>query len=291
VPLRKFDPMKAQVITPELRRWIIDQAKAGCRPEDVVAAMLTSGWQEDVALDALETTLRQHLAERAQQAELPAAVPVPEPDLDGAPNTLWVGDRRVDVLLRLRSPRLTVLGGFLSDDECDELIASAAPRMARSETVVYATGASEVHDARTSRGMFFVRGESPLCERIEQRIAALLKWPLENGEGLQVLHYEPGAEYKPHHDYFDPAQPGMASVLARGGQRVATLLMYLNTPSKGGATVFPDVGLEVAPIKGHAVYFSYERPHLSTRTLHGGAPVVEGDKWIATKWLREREFS
>jgi prolyl 4-hydroxylase len=38
------------------------------------------------------------------------------------------------------------------------------------------------------------------------------------------------------------------------------------------------------------VFFSYERPHPSTRTLHGGAPVIAGDKWIATKWLREREF-
>ena len=36
--------------------------------------------------------------------------------------------------------------------------------------------------------------------------------------------------------------------------------------------------------------FSYERPHPSTQTLHGGAPVIAGEKWIATKWLREREF-
>jgi prolyl 4-hydroxylase len=27
-----------------------------------------------------------------------------------------------------------------------------------------------------------------------------------------------------------------------------------------------------------------------TRTLHAGLPVVEGEKWVATKWLREREF-
>ena len=66
--------------------------------------------------------------------------------------------------------------------------------------------------------------------------------------------------------------------------------LYLNTPEKGGGTTFPDVHLEVAPQRGNAVFFSYERPHPSTRTLHGGAPVIAGDKWIATKWLREREF-
>jgi prolyl 4-hydroxylase len=54
--------------------------------------------------------------------------------------------------------------------------------------------------------------------------------------------------------------------------------------------VFPDVEFEVEPIKGNAVFFSYDRPHPSTRTLHGGAPVIEGEKWVATKWLRERRF-
>jgi prolyl 4-hydroxylase len=38
------------------------------------------------------------------------------------------------------------------------------------------------------------------------------------------------------------------------------------------------------------VFFSYHAPHVSTKTLHGGAPVLEGEKWVATKWLREREF-
>ena len=58
----------------------------------------------------------------------------------------------------------------------------------------------------------------------------------------------------------------------------------------GGSTIFPDVQLDVAPVKGNAVFFSYDRAHPVTRTLHGGAPVVEGEKWVATKWLREGRF-
>ena len=282
--------MKQQMATAALRRWIVEQSEAGCRPQDVLASMHASGWQADVALAALEDTLRQRHVGPGTDAHLPAATAVPWPDLADASNALWVGDRQVQVLLALRSPRLLVLGGFLDDDECDELIRLAQPRLQRSETVVYANGASEVHQARTSRGMFFSRGETPLCARLEQRIAALLRWPVVNGEGLQVLHYGAGAEYKPHYDFFDPAQPGMASVLARGGQRVATVLMYLATPTRGGATVFPDVGLSVAAVRGHALFFSYDRPHAVTRTLHGGAPVLEGEKWVATQWLREREF-
>ena len=282
--------MNPQSVTPELRRWIVEQAQAGCQPEDVLSAMRSSGWAEDVAVQALEETLRDYLGQQALVNQVPAPVPVPEPALEGSPSTLWAHDRQVTVLLNLRNPRVVVFGGLLSDAECDALVADAQPRMTRSETVVNSTGGNEVNPSRTSEGMFFGRGESVLCSTIEARIAALLRWPVVNGEGLQILHYRPGAEYKPHHDYFDPAQPGMAAVLKRGGQRVATLVMYLNTPTRGGGTTFPDVALEVAPIKGNAVFFSYDRPHPSTRTLHGGAPVLEGDKWVATKWLREGEF-
>ena len=287
-----------QTVTPELRQWIIEQAQAGCRPEDVLASMRASGWNEAVALASLEHTLQQFVGAQpktktktqAQGLPLPPAVRVPEPAMLGSPSRLWAGDREVCVLMALRNPRVVVFGGLLSDEECDAMVADAAPRLSRSETVVVDTGGNEVNPARTSQGMFFGRGETPVCQRVEARIAALLNWPVVNGEGLQVLHYRPGAEYKPHHDYFDPAQPGMAAVLQRGGQRVATLVMYLNTPQQGGGTTFPDVSLEVAPIKGNAVFFSYDRPHSITRTLHGGAPVIAGDKWVATKWLREGEF-
>ncbi|WP_440107969.1 2OG-Fe(II) oxygenase [Acidovorax sp. BL-A-41-H1] len=280
----------AQSVTPELRRWIIEQAQAGFAAPVVLQSMRDAGWDEDVAAQALEVTLQDHLNELAVQQGLPAAVPVPEPALDESPALLDADDRQVSVLLAMAQPRIVVLGNLLSDEECEALIAAAEPRMARSLTVATKTGGEEVNDDRTSDGMFFQRGESPLLQRIEQRIAQLLQWPVENGEGLQVLHYRPGAEYKPHYDYFDPAEPGTPTIVKRGGQRVGTLVMYLNTPEKGGGTVFPDVHLEVAPQRGNAVFFSYERAHPSTRTLHGGAPVIAGHKWIATKWLREREF-
>ena len=279
-----------QQITPELRQWIVAQAQAGQPPETVLAAMRASGWQEEVAIQAMEATLQNYLVDHARAQGLPPPVPVPGPALGDSPVWLDGGDRRVQVLMSMRHPRVIVFGGLLSDDECDALVERARPRMTRSETVQIDTGGSEVNTARTSRGMFFDREENAVCSRVELRIARLLGWPIENGEGLQVLHYLPGAEYQPHHDYFDPAKSGTASIVARGGQRVGTVVMYLNTPVRGGGTTFPEVGLEVAPVKGNAVFFSYDRPHPSTKTLHGGAPVIEGEKWIATKWLRERRF-
>lgn len=279
-----------QAVTPELRRWIIEQAQAGHAAPVVLQSMRDAGWDEDVAADALEVTLQDHLNALAEQQGLPAPLSVPEPQLDASPAQVDCGDRVVNVLLAMAQPRIVVFGNLLSPEECDALIAAAEPRMARSLTVATKTGGEEINADRTSDGMFFQRGESPLIQRIEERIARLLNWPIENGEGLQVLHYRPGAEYKPHYDYFDPAEPGTATIVKRGGQRVGTLVMYLNTPEKGGGTTFPDVHVEVGPQRGNAVFFSYDRPHTSTRTLHGGAPVIAGEKWIATKWMREREF-
>lgn len=279
-----------QQVTPELRKWIVEQAQAGHSAESVLKAMIASGWKEDVAIDAMESTLRGHLEGEALEQGLPPGVPVPDPQLDESPLYLDAGDRKVSVLQCMYNPRVVVFGNLLSDEECEQLIELAKPRLARSLTVATKTGGEEVNADRTSNGMFFQRGETELVARIERRIAALVNWPEENGEGLQILHYTPGTEYKPHYDYFDPAEPGTPTILKRGGQRVATLVMYLAEPEKGGGTVFPDVHLEVAPKRGNAVFFSYDRAHPSTRSLHGGAPVLAGEKWIATKWLRERRF-
>ena len=282
--------MSSQPVTPELREWIVAQASAGQPPEAVLQSMLASGWHEDVAIAALEDTLRGHLAEHARAAGLPPPSVVPEPLAGAASAALWAHDREVQVLMAMRNPRVIVFGDLISAAECDALVEVASARLVRSETVKMDTGGNEVNEARTSDGMFFTRGETALIARLEERIAALLAWPVVNGEGLQILRYRPGAEYKPHYDYFDPTQPGTAGILKRGGQRVGSLVCYLNTPARGGATVFPDVLLDVAPVKGNAVFFSYDRPHPMTRSLHGGAPVIEGEKWVATKWLREGRF-
>jgi len=277
-----------QPVTPELRSWLVSQLAAGHSVAALRQSMRAAGWQ-DAASDAALADI-----ERDAPA-LPAlpkqARPMPGPDLDGSPLYLDAGDRRVHVLHTVAHPRVVVFGDLLADDECEALVAAAAKRLARSLTVETQTGGETLNVDRTSDGMFFERGENEIVARIEQRIAHLLRWPLAFGEGLQVLRYAPGAQYRPHYDYFDPAEPGTPTILRRGGQRVGTLVMYLQEPERGGATVFPDIGLEVAPKRGTAVFFSYERPDPGTRTLHGGAPVLAGEKWVATKWLREREFT
>lgn len=267
-----------QAITRELRQWIASQTAEGHGRDAVLQAMLAAGWSHQVASEALTETPS-------------AAVRVPWPEAAASSLRLDAGDRQVAISTVMRTPDLLVLENLLDADECLALIAAARPRLQRSLTVALETGGEEVHVDRTSDGMFFTRGENAVVATIEARISKLLGWPVANGEGLQVLRYGPGTEYKPHYDYFDPAEPGTASILARGGQRVATLIMYLQEPAQGGATVFPDLRLQVVPRRGSAVFFSYSQAHPCSQSLHGGMPVLAGEKWIATKWLREREFS
>lgn len=210
-----------------------------------------------------------------------------------SPNAIQTGDRSVDMLFALNAPRIILFGNLLSDEECDQLIELSAPKLLRSTVVSPDTGSYDLHPYRTSRGTHFHCGENELIRRIEKRISDLIDFPIEHGEPIQVMHYMPGEEYRPHFDYFDPDVPANEKVLAMGGQRVATLLMYLNDVEAGGSTVFPVPGIDVLPKKGHAVYFAYttDDNQLDARSLHGGSPVQRGEKWIATKWIRQQPYT
>ena len=270
-------------LDPAWREWILDNADRGCAREAMFAAMSRGGWAESLAPILIEQVL-------LERDILASSTPVPAPALEDSPTVMVAGDRAVRVLLTLQSPRLILFGGLLTDEECAALIDAAGSRMADS-TVIEAGSGSDVADhGRVSRGMFFRFSETPLVARIEERLATLCRWPRGHSDALQVLHYLPGGRYAAHYDYFAPGQPGTAKIMARGGQRVASIVMYLNTPEAGGSTNFPQVGLEVAAQRGNAVFFSYERPHPSTKTLHAGSPVIRGEKWIATLWFRERAF-
>ena len=272
-----------------VKQWLQTQRAAGFDDLALYRALRDSGWDHLTACDWVGLKPAQVQSGSLPATDTPAlAVPWPE----GAGQQAWLdaGDRRVQALAVMHEPPIIVLGQLLDAQECEALMDAARPRLQRSLTVSLQSGGEEENADRTSQGMFFQRGETALIDRIEQRLARLLNWPVENGEGLQILRYGPGTEYKPHYDYFDPAAPGTASIVRRGGQRVATVVMYLNDPTAGGATVFPDVQFACLPVRGNAVFFNYSRPDPSSRSLHAGAPVLQGEKWIATKWLREGRF-
>ncbi|XVF29327.1 hypothetical protein REPUB_Repub15cG0111100 [Reevesia pubescens] len=220
----------------------------------------------------------------------------------------WQGDKEAEIL-RLGyvkpviiswSPRIIVLHNFLSNEECDYLRAIARPRLQISTVVDAKTGKGMKSNVRTSSGMFLSPTERnyPMIQAIEKRISVFSQIPAENGELIQVLRYEKDQFYKPHHDYFSDTFN-----LKRGGQRIATMLMYLSDDVEGGETYFPMAGtgdcncggkivkgMCVKPIKGDAVLFwsmgldGQSDPN----SIHGGCEVLSGEKWSATKWMRQK---
>jgi prolyl 4-hydroxylase len=197
--------------------------------------------------------------------------------------------RDIRILMAIDKPRIVLFGNVLSKEECEAIIAMAQPKMTPSQTRDNATAQLVVTQQRRSQGTFLQRGQTELIQQLEQRIADLSQWPVDKGEGLQILNYQTGGEYEPHFDFFPPEQPGSQVSLKLGGQRVCTLIVYLNTVEEGGETVFPKLNLKFKAVQGNALYFSYtnSKNEIDRMTLHGGAPVTSGEKWIMTKWMRQ----
>ncbi|MCR8643405.1 2OG-Fe(II) oxygenase [Paenibacillus sp. N1-5-1-14] len=199
---------------------------------------------------------------------------------DHVGNTIRTEDREVRIVTKYEEPLVVVLGNVLSDEECEALIEQSKEGLKRSKIGEERT----MNQIRTSSGVFCEDSET--VARIEKRISEIMNIPIAHGDGLQVLQYTPGQEYKPHYDYF--AETSRAS----SNNRISTLVMYLNDVEEGGETSFPKLNLTVFPIKGMAVYFEYfyDNPELNELTLHAGTPVVKGEKWVATMWMRRQQF-
>lgn len=289
--------MEFAELQPDLQQWIKDAVKGGQDLPTMTDALLKAGYQP-----AISKALRQYLAEVGHMSPEEAAVLTAEDEaeadaarfriFDYRENTFWVEDREVQVLLNLSRPNVTLFGNLLSHNECDALVEMSRQQLSPSRVVNSQNGAFDLQEARTSLGTYFKRAENPLIAMLEERICGLLKLPSDRGESIQVLHYGVGAQYEPHYDFFSPQYPGNKKVLAHGGQRVATMILYLNDVEAGGSTVFPKLGLDILPRKGCGLLFSYadDGDGLDYMTFHGGSPVLAGEKWIATKWFRQREF-
>jgi len=224
-------------------------------------------------------------------AGLPSMFPSvgPSPDLSKLPTRLRIDGREVHVLLRVHRPNVCLLSRLLSAKECAGLIELSLPKMQRSKIVVGEAEADEVGVvaySRTSDQTSFPVGSSELVDRIQRRVAELTRWPADHMEDIQVVRYRIGADFAPHYDYFSPEVH--KDIIERAGQRVATVLIYLNTPDYGGITVFPDIELEIYPHAGSALFFGYTGARADSLTLHAGVPLRSGEKWIATFFLRDR---
>ena len=189
-------------------------------------------------------------------------------------------------------PRIRLLEGFATPQECDWVVRAARDRLRPAQVWDPVTGRPRRDPNRTNRALELGVGDMDVViQLLRARISAAANLPLPVFEPAQVMHYRPGEEFRPHYDFLDPGEPGHASELARFGQRIATFLLYLNEDFEGGETVFPKAGFRYRGRKGDALLFA--NVDAATRapdplTLHAGLPPTRGEKWIFSQWIRDR---
>jgi len=180
-------------------------------------------------------------------------------------------------------PFVIVFDNFLSDDECDLFIEYAKPRLERAKVI--SGGKSVVSDIRTNQLAHMNTTGDSFQKAVIERAAKLIGLPPEKCERLSVLHYGIGEEYKTHTDCLDTK-----AFPSKGGQRVATFLIYLNTVEAGGETRFPHLDATMAAVRGRAVLFHDCFPGtviMDPRSNHHAMPVIQGEKWAVPLWFRE----
>jgi prolyl 4-hydroxylase len=182
------------------------------------------------------------------------------------------------------APHIVTFRGLFTPEECEYLIAAAAPMLAPAFVVDVKTGRQTRDPVRISDACGFTWPlENPAVHALNRRIAAASGTVPEQGEPLQVLRYRVGGEYKAHFD----SVPGFRN------QRVFTMLVWLNDDYDGGETWFmtPELALKGQP--GDAVLFrnSGADGRRDPLSAHCGMEVTRGEKLIASRWIRQRPFA
>lgn len=274
-----------QRLPADWQNWVRENLTRGCDPEGLAREISTKL--------GFEMTLAEYSVADAYLEQHPdLAVTKSHPEVATASGKVVTPDRTIDVLFTMGFPRIVLLGNVLSDAECDALANSGQGRFRRSTILGLDGCESRTLETRTSETADLQRAESALIATIDARLAAMVNWPAENGEPLQLQKYGVGNEYYPHHDWFDPDEATGIKYLQTGGQRLATVILYLTDVEAGGGTAFPAIDVVVQPKKGNALFFLNTNPYgmPNHKTLHAGLPVQKGCKIIASKWLRERPY-
>ena len=184
-------------------------------------------------------------------------------------------------------PVVAVRNNVISPIECAYLIELAKPHIKRAGVVL--DEGYKPSEGRTGSNHWLKYDEDDVVQSIGQRIADIVGLPLANAESMQIIHYGPEQEYRPHFDAFNLTQPRGQRAAQWGGQRLVTALVYLNKVEAGGATQFPKLGITVPAQPGRMVLFHNTTEDISgphPLSLHAGMPVESGEKWAFNLWFR-----
>jgi prolyl 4-hydroxylase len=199
-----------------------------------------------------------------------------------------------------QSPPVIAIDHFLTPDEClnVEHVAmppSSTPKHTEGEyhneavRVNSATFSPLAQSKRTSTSWFCYYSQVPTLLAKAHHVLGILFPQMEEP---QIVRYKTGEEFSWHYDEVPTQQ------LGNGGQRLATLLVYLNTVERGGGTVFRDLRtpdgslLTMQPVQGSALMFfpAYADGRPDDRTLHKGEMAAD-EKRIVQMWIHERPYT
>ncbi|MGB0681075.1 MAG: prolyl hydroxylase family protein [Magnetovibrionaceae bacterium] len=185
------------------------------------------------------------------------------------------------------NPVVAYKDDVLSVAECAQIVQLALGQLKRAR--VSLDRESVVSDGRSGSNCWLRYEDHAIVKEIGERVADIVQIPLSHAESLQVVHYAEAQEYRSHYDAYDLRTERGQRCCAKGGQRLVTGLIYLNTVKQGGGTAFPKLGVEVEPKMGRLVVFQNTGKSILTAhpdSLHAGQPVIEGEKWACNIWFR-----
>jgi prolyl 4-hydroxylase len=181
-----------------------------------------------------------------------------------------------------------IVENVLTPEECKYIIDKATPMFTRSAVV----GATGPDASRTSQTAWIPKTD-PVARKVFERALEHTGKTLDECEDLQVVKYEPGTFYREHHDSCCDGTQGCTDFEKEGGQRVATLLVYLNSDFTDGETHFPNLDLKLKADPGSAILFrplGSDEAKCHPKALHAGLPISSGVKYVCNAWIRENKF-
>ena len=181
-----------------------------------------------------------------------------------------------------------VYPNFITSDEAQKIKEIAGPNL-QDSTTVGSVSQPQIRKSKTA----WISKSNPVARDIINRVCQITGKPFANCEDLQVVYYGPGNYYKYHNDSCCDNHESCAKFFKRGGQRLHTMLIYVNDGYEGGETHFPNLNKKFKPPQYSGVLFNSmndqgDKCHPLGR--HAGMPITQGEKWICNIWTREREF-
>jgi len=176
------------------------------------------------------------------------------------------------------------IDNILTSEECDRLIKYTNNRPLL-ESNTFKNDKSVISDTRKSKTAWYKLNENDIvikCSNIAKKITNKNDNNLEN---LQLVYYSVGGYFQPHYDVTKNTK-----IITNVTSREYTFLIYLNDVEEGGETVFPYLNLEIKPKKGKGIFFRTldKNDKIIPESLHGGKPVIKGEKWICNNWIHNR---